>query len=79
MQMVMVGGSVEFECEAIGDPQPFVKWSKVESELPPEVMIKNGMLKFEHVKESDAGRYRCTATNDVGSVQSEVVLYVQSK
>ncbi|XP_032903838.1 basement membrane-specific heparan sulfate proteoglycan core protein isoform X7 [Amblyraja radiata] len=78
MQMVMVGGSVEFECEAIGDPQPFVKWSKVESELAPEVMIKNGMLKFEHVKESDAGRYRCTATNDVGSVQSEVVLYVQT-
>ncbi|XP_078281510.1 basement membrane-specific heparan sulfate proteoglycan core protein [Rhinoraja longicauda] len=78
MQMVMVGGSVEFECQAIGDPQPFVKWSKVESALPPDVIIRNGMLKFEHVKESDAGRYRCTATNEVGSVQSEVVLYVQT-
>ncbi|XP_072101165.1 basement membrane-specific heparan sulfate proteoglycan core protein isoform X3 [Mobula birostris] len=78
MQMVMVGGSVEFECQAIGDPQPFVRWSKVEGTMSPEVLIRNGMLKIEYVKESDAGRYRCTATNDVGSVQSEVVLYVQT-
>ncbi|XP_051895600.1 basement membrane-specific heparan sulfate proteoglycan core protein isoform X2 [Pristis pectinata] len=78
MQMVMVGGSVEFECQAIGDPQPFVQWSKVEGVLSPEVIIRNGMLKIEYVKESDAGRYRCTATNDVGSVQSEVALYVQT-
>ncbi|XP_072887750.1 basement membrane-specific heparan sulfate proteoglycan core protein isoform X3 [Hemitrygon akajei] len=78
MQMVMVGGSVEFECQAIGDPQPFVQWSKVEGAMSPEVLIRNGMLKIEYVKESDAGRYRCTATNDAGSVQSEVVLYVQT-
>ncbi|XP_069775261.1 basement membrane-specific heparan sulfate proteoglycan core protein isoform X3 [Narcine bancroftii] len=78
MQMVMVGGSVEFECQAIGDPQPFVRWSKVEGALSPEILVNNGMLKIEHVRESDAGRYRCTATNDAGSVESEVVLYVQT-
>eukprot|EP00061_Rhincodon_typus_P017529 g46253.t1 len=78
MQMVMVGGSVEFECQAIGDPQPSIRWSKVNGRLSPEVILKNGMLKIDHVKESDAGRYRCTATNDAGSVKSEVVLYVQT-
>ncbi|XP_078095298.1 basement membrane-specific heparan sulfate proteoglycan core protein isoform X4 [Mustelus asterias] len=78
MQMVMVGGSVEFECQAIGDPQPSIRWSKVDGRLSPEIIIQNGMLKIEHVKESDAGRYRCTATNDAGSVKSEVVLYVQT-
>ncbi|XP_059511622.1 basement membrane-specific heparan sulfate proteoglycan core protein isoform X10 [Stegostoma tigrinum] len=78
MQMVMVGGSVEFECQAIGDPQPSIRWSKVDGRLSPEVILKNGMLKIDHVKESDAGRYRCTATNDAGSVKSEVVLYVQT-
>ncbi|XP_072442898.1 basement membrane-specific heparan sulfate proteoglycan core protein isoform X5 [Chiloscyllium punctatum] len=78
MQMVMVGGSVEFECQAIGDPQPSIQWSKVDGRLSPEVILKNGMLKIDHVKESDAGRYRCTATNEAGSVKSEVVLYVQS-
>ncbi|XP_072334658.1 basement membrane-specific heparan sulfate proteoglycan core protein isoform X2 [Scyliorhinus torazame] len=78
MQMVMVGGSVEFECQAIGDPQPSIRWSKVDGRLSPNVVIQNGMLNIEHVKESDAGRYRCTATNDAGSVKSEVVLYVQT-
>ncbi|XP_067873656.1 basement membrane-specific heparan sulfate proteoglycan core protein isoform X2 [Heterodontus francisci] len=78
MQMVMIGGSVEFECQAIGDPQPSIRWSKVDGRLSPEVIIKNGMLKIEQAKESDAGRYRCTATNDAGSVKSEVVLYVQT-
>ncbi|XP_041062394.1 basement membrane-specific heparan sulfate proteoglycan core protein isoform X1 [Carcharodon carcharias] len=78
MQMVMVGGSVEFECQAIGDPQPSIHWSKADGRLSPDVIIRNGMLKIEHVKESDAGRYRCTATNDAGSVKSEVVLYVQT-
>ncbi|KAM6924830.1 basement membrane-specific heparan sulfate proteoglycan core protein-like [Xenentodon cancila] len=29
------------------------------------------------IQEADAGHYRCTATNDVGSVQSQVVLNVQ--
>eukprot|EP00062_Callorhinchus_milii_P012745 gi/632960275/ref/XP_007896099.1/ PREDICTED: basement membrane-specific heparan sulfate proteoglycan core protein [Callorhinchus milii] len=78
VQTVMIGGSVEFECQAIGDPQPVVGWSKVEGTLPPGVRIGNGMLKIANVKESDAGRYRCTATNQVGSVESEVVLHVQT-
>ncbi|XP_062314893.1 basement membrane-specific heparan sulfate proteoglycan core protein isoform X7 [Osmerus eperlanus] len=78
VQTVMVGNSVEFECQAIGEPQPTVRWSKVGSSLPAHVVVKGGMLRIELVKEEDAGQYRCTATNDVGSVQSQVDLRVQS-
>ncbi|XP_056158189.1 basement membrane-specific heparan sulfate proteoglycan core protein [Lampris incognitus] len=78
IQTVMVGNSVEFECQAIGEPQPTVKWSKVGGSLPSHIMVKDGMLKIDQVTEADAGQYRCTATNDVGSVQSQVVLNVQS-
>ncbi|XP_047424502.1 basement membrane-specific heparan sulfate proteoglycan core protein isoform X3 [Mugil cephalus] len=78
VQTVMIGNSVEFECQAVGDPEPTVKWSKVEGTLPSHIMVKGGMLKIEKVTEADAGQYRCTATNDVGSVQSQVVLNVQS-
>ncbi|XP_028266708.1 basement membrane-specific heparan sulfate proteoglycan core protein isoform X10 [Parambassis ranga] len=78
VQTVMIGNSVEFECHAVGDPEPTVKWSKVGGSLPAHIMVKGGMLKIEQVKEADAGQYRCTATNDVGSVQSQVVLNVQS-
>ncbi|XP_034151976.1 basement membrane-specific heparan sulfate proteoglycan core protein isoform X5 [Esox lucius] len=78
VQTVMVGNSVEFECQAIGDPQPTVHWSKVGGPLPAHIVVKGGMLKIGQVTEADAGQYRCTATNDVGSVQSQVVLNVQS-
>ncbi|XP_055787285.1 basement membrane-specific heparan sulfate proteoglycan core protein-like isoform X5 [Salvelinus fontinalis] len=78
VQTVMVGNSVEFECQAIGDPQPTVRWSRVGGPLPAHIMVKGGMLKIEQVSDADAGQYRCTATNNVGSVQSQVVLHVQS-
>jgi len=77
VQTVMIGNSVEFECQAVGDPEPTVKWSKVGGSLPAHIMVKDGMLRIERVTEADAGQYRCTATNDVGSVQSHVVLNVQ--
>ncbi|KAM6928874.1 basement membrane-specific heparan sulfate proteoglycan core protein isoform 4-T4 [Lycodopsis pacificus] len=78
VQTVMIGNSVEFECQAVGDPEPTVKWSKVGGSLPAHIMVKGGMLRIDTVTEADAGQYRCTATNDVGSVQSQVVLNVQS-
>lgn len=77
VQTVMIGNSVEFECQALGDPEPTVRWSKVGGALPSHIMVKGGMLRIEQVTEADAGQYRCTATNDVGSVQSQVVLNVQ--
>uniref|UniRef100_A0A8C7HGE2 Heparan sulfate proteoglycan 2 n=1 Tax=Oncorhynchus kisutch TaxID=8019 RepID=A0A8C7HGE2_ONCKI len=77
VQTVMVGNSVEFECQAIGEPQPTVRWSRVGGPLPAHIMVKGGMLKIEQVSDADAGQYRCTATNNVGSVQSQVVLHVQ--
>ncbi|XP_045912374.1 basement membrane-specific heparan sulfate proteoglycan core protein-like isoform X7 [Micropterus dolomieu] len=78
VQTVMIGNSVEFECQAVGDPEPTIKWSKVGGSLPAHIMVKGGMLRIDQVTEADAGQYRCTATNNVGSVQSQVVLNVQS-
>uniref|UniRef100_A0A3B3VSB1 Heparan sulfate proteoglycan 2 n=1 Tax=Poecilia latipinna TaxID=48699 RepID=A0A3B3VSB1_9TELE len=77
MQTVMIGNAVEFECHAVGDPEPTVRWSKVGGPLPSHIMVKDGMLRISQVTEADAGHYRCTATNDVGSVQSQVLLNVQ--
>lgn len=77
VQTVMVGSSVEFECHAIGDPEPTVHWSKVGGSLPDHVKIRENVLRIDHVVESDSGQYRCTATNNVGSEYSEVVLNIQ--
>lgn len=78
VQTVMVGNSVEFECHAIGDPEPTVRWSKVGAPLPDHVEIRGNILRIDQVIESDSGQYRCTATNDVGSEHSHVVLNIQS-
>ena len=77
VQTVMLGNSVEFECQAVGHPTPTVRWSKVGGSLPAHVEVRGGMLKIRQVKNADAGHYRCTATNGLGSVQSQVVLNVQ--
>eukprot|EP00079_Xenopus_tropicalis_P037485 XP_017951256.1 PREDICTED: basement membrane-specific heparan sulfate proteoglycan core protein [Xenopus tropicalis] len=78
VQTVLAGNSVEFECLALGDPRAKVTWSKVGSRLPADAVISGGTLRIEQVKQSDAGQYRCTAANDVGEVQSHVILHVQS-
>ncbi|XP_067227656.1 basement membrane-specific heparan sulfate proteoglycan core protein isoform X16 [Chanodichthys erythropterus] len=78
VQTVMVGNSVEFECHAIGDPEPTVRWSKVGGSLPDHVEVRGNILRIDQVTESDSGQYRCTATNNVGSEHSHVVLNIQS-
>uniref|UniRef100_A0A7M4G0T5 Basement membrane-specific heparan sulfate proteoglycan core protein n=1 Tax=Crocodylus porosus TaxID=8502 RepID=A0A7M4G0T5_CROPO len=78
VQTVLMGSTVEFECLATGDPKPHVTWSKVGGRLRPDIAVSGGTVKIERVEQSDAGQYRCTATNDVGTVQSHVILHVQS-
>lgn len=34
-QAVLVEGTAEFPCEAVGDPQPAARWRKEEGEMPP--------------------------------------------
>lgn len=79
VQSVLVGAAVEFECLVVGDPKARITWSKVGSRIRPEVVVSGGMVKIERVEQSDAGQYRCTATNDMGTMQSNVILHVQCK
>ncbi len=79
IQYVPVGGQVTFDCHAEGDPPPVVTWVKVDGELPITASLSGSMLTIPSVQLTDAGTYRCTATNVVGSQQSQVVLFVQCK
>ncbi|XP_069730950.1 basement membrane-specific heparan sulfate proteoglycan core protein isoform X7 [Phaenicophaeus curvirostris] len=78
VQTVLVGSAVELECLGLGDPRPHVTWSKVGGRIRPGVLVRAGVLTFERVERADAGQYRCTATNAVGTVQSHVILHVQA-
>ncbi|XP_066838054.1 basement membrane-specific heparan sulfate proteoglycan core protein isoform X7 [Anser cygnoides] len=78
VQTVLAGTAVELECLGLGDPQPHVTWSKVGGRIRPGVLSHAGTLTIERVERADAGQYRCTATNAVGTVQSHVILHVQA-
>ncbi|XP_068772364.1 basement membrane-specific heparan sulfate proteoglycan core protein isoform X3 [Struthio camelus] len=78
VQIVLAGTAVELECLGLGEPKPHVTWSKVGGRIRPGVVASAGTLKIERVERSDAGQYRCTATNAVGTVQSHVILHVQA-
>ncbi|KAI4877291.1 hypothetical protein NFI96_011837, partial [Prochilodus magdalenae] len=64
-----------------GDPTPEVTWSKVSSELPTKrASFPNFQktLRIVDVSEADAGEYRCTAKNRLGSVHHTIRVTVKA-
>ncbi|MBN3310221.1 ATL1 protein, partial [Amia calva] len=62
---------LELRCEAVGNPEPAVSWSKNGKELVYGNRVEklpDGSLKILAPSEADAGRYTCTARNSIGSV-----------
>ncbi|XP_036905424.1 neural cell adhesion molecule L1-like protein isoform X1 [Sturnira hondurensis] len=67
---VLRGDTLLLECFAEGLPTPQIEWKKVGGDLPKGRETKDNygkMLKIEKVSDEDRGRYRCTATNFLGS------------
>ncbi|KAJ7413195.1 Roundabout 2 [Willisornis vidua] len=77
-QAVLVEGTAEFACEAVGDPQPAVRWHKEESEMPLgrwEVLPDN-TLRISRLRAEDEGTYTCVADNSVGRSEASGTLTV---
>ncbi|KAM9519817.1 roundabout homolog 3 [Guaruba guarouba] len=77
-QAVLVEGTVEFLCEAVGDPQPSAQWRKEEGEMPPgrwEVLPDN-TLRIVRLRPEDEGTYTCVADNSVGRSEASGTLMV---
>ncbi|XP_014825998.1 PREDICTED: neuronal cell adhesion molecule isoform X7 [Poecilia mexicana] len=69
-KMVLRGETLELECIAEGLPTPDISWQKDAGKLPSGRALFsnfNKTLKISNVNEDDAGEYRCTATNKLGS------------
>ncbi|KAK6173969.1 hypothetical protein SNE40_017334 [Patella caerulea] len=71
-QQAVEGTTVKFQCQASGNPQPTITWSKVDGDLPAsrvtypapdELMISN-------IQTNDRGSYVCEAVNIQGRVTS---------
>ncbi|KAK3558838.1 hypothetical protein QTP86_028724 [Hemibagrus guttatus] len=79
--MVLSGQVLELECIAAGLPTPEISWSKMSSELPAartEFLNFQKTLKVKDVTEADAGNYRCTAKNHLGSVHHTIQVTVKT-
>ncbi|KAM9183559.1 immunoglobulin superfamily DCC subclass member 4 isoform 2-T2 [Dugong dugon] len=79
-QTVEENGTARFECHIEGLPAPVITWEKDQVTVPKEprlITLPNGVLQILDVQESDAGSYRCAATNSAHQrLSQEAVLTV---
>ncbi|XP_042271388.1 roundabout homolog 1 isoform X3 [Thunnus albacares] len=77
-QVVLVDQSVEFRCEARGDPVPTVRWRKDDGELPKGryEIREDHTLKIRRLTPADVGSYTCVAENMVGKAEAVATLTV---
>nr|XP_020469129.1 roundabout homolog 4-like isoform X2 [Monopterus albus] len=76
---VKIGESAHFYCQAKGNPPPAVEWSRAQGPLPNGRYLVNPdqTLQIHYVTAQDAGKYTCTAANDVGVVTASAQLLVE--
>ncbi|XP_067309258.1 vascular cell adhesion protein 1 [Pseudorasbora parva] len=72
---VKLGEHLEITCDADGNPKPTILWWKEETE-PAQNESQNEKLIINNASWSQAGWYRCGASNGVGSQQMRVKVVV---
>ncbi|XP_077373452.1 neuronal cell adhesion molecule-like isoform X13 [Festucalex cinctus] len=80
-KMVLRGQVLEMECIAEGLPTPEISWAKVSGDLPTarvSFLHHQKILRIVNVSEADAGDYRCTAKNPLGSVHHTIHITVKA-
>ena len=76
----MAETSFSLKCHGRGKPKPMLTWSRLDGGLQSSALdTLDGSLFFSKITSSDAGRYRCTAINQFGSVVAEIELRVQGR
>ena len=71
--------NVTIACNATGQPQPSITWSKAFGSLPKEkAAVKNGALTIYNLTKNDGGIYMCKAENILGRDTSTVLVVVFS-
>uniref|UniRef100_A0A1A8LEU1 Peroxidasin homolog n=2 Tax=Nothobranchius pienaari TaxID=704102 RepID=A0A1A8LEU1_9TELE len=81
-QSVLEGHTVDFPCEASGQPQPVIIWTRGGSPVPSDrrhVILSSGTLRITRVAAHDEGLYECQAVSPVGTVSATVQLRIQQR
>lgn len=72
--------SVEVHCTASGNPRPRIQWERLDGfQMSSDVIIREGSLRFNSLRKSDEGSYRCSAQNNAGEGDQVIQIYVQER
>lgn len=76
---VMLGGSLNLTCVAVGSPMPYVKWRLVDEDLTPEhdLPIGKSILQLKDIRFS--ANYTCVASSNLGVIEAHAIVKVQCK
>ena len=92
--IVREGNTTTITCEALGYPIPTVIWSSIDGDLSDRVSLSDSIsvpigygnvtrvsvnLTITNARREDAGVYMCSASNEIGSDDSNVIITVQCK
>ena len=78
---VKSGQNARFDCAAFGQPEPEISWQKDGGRDFPaarerRMNVRDDEYVIAAVKRQDEGVYTCTATNDAGTIMTNVTLRV---
>ena len=71
--------TITIACNATGQPQPTITWSKLIGNLPSRKTVKNGVMKIDNVLRRDGGTYICKAENILGTAEDTIQLVIFSR
>ena len=74
-QFVIESHNTSLVCNASGTPQPTVFWVNVASGQ----QTNSSVLEFTNINRSEAGEYRCEASNECGNASEAVNVTVHRK
>ena len=74
-QTVREGGKLQLTCEASGEPQPNITWTKEKTgnQGNNDVLQVGKELTITKISRNDSGTFHCTADNDFGEADSQAV------
>jgi len=74
-ETITEGDNVTLSCNASGIPSPMVSWTKVGGNMSTD---ENDLV-FTNIKRTEAGEYRCEASNECGNASKTARIFVQCK
>ena len=74
------GRKVLLKCRAVQGSYPMtLRWTRERGEIPKNAIEGDGILMIPSVSRRDAGRYKCTGTNEAGSDEQYGTIRVLGK